>query len=273
MTPQLTRTLVSLSPAHQSNCPPGRCQVIVVDNGSPTPPADADVAIDGLHVELHRWTDAPRTPVPALNFGLARASAPVVVAWIDAARLATPGLIDAYLRAVRLHPRPVVASHNYHLGPKPQYLSIREGYDRAAEEALLAGIDWPRGAARLLEIAVLEVGRLWPAPMLETNALCMPRALWDELGGYEPRFRSPGGGAANPDMFARACALPGSQLIRIADEGTVHQLHGGVAANARDHAVFRSMAIEYMKIRKKPLAPVRIPGWLYDAASDEVHHP
>ncbi|RAI00088.1 hypothetical protein DLJ53_20440 [Acuticoccus sediminis] len=273
MTAQLRRTLMSLAPAYQLGCPPGRCEVIVVDNGSPVPPTPEELATPGLDVTLHAWRDAPPSPVPALNFGIAQARAPVVAVWIDAARLASPGLVDAYLRASALHPRPVIASYNYHLGSKPQYHSVREGYDETAEAALLASIDWPSDGYRLFEVSVLEVGQTWPGPMLESNALCMPRALWDEIGGYEKRFSGPGGGAANPDVFHRACSLPDTQLIKIANEGTIHQVHGGIATNATDHKIFRKLAIEYMKIRKQPLAPVRTPGWLYDARTGAVMQP
>ncbi|MEJ8571585.1 glycosyltransferase family A protein [Microbaculum marinum] len=273
MTPQLRRTLRSLAPDYQRNCRPGRCEVIVVDNGSPVPPTAEEIATPGLDITLHAWRDAPGSPVPALNFGLSQATAPIVAVWIDAARLASPGLIDACLRACALHPKPVVASYNYHLGSKPQYHSVREGYDEATEAALLASIDWPNDGYRLFDISVFEVGEGWPGQMLETNSICMPRALWDELGGYEKRFTSAGGGAANPDIFSRACALPGTQLIKLANEGTFHQFHGGVATNAEDHAIFRKLALEYMKIRKKPLAPVRAPGWLFDAQTGTVTRP
>jgi len=273
MSAQLRRTLLSLSPAYQRNCPPGRCEAIVVDNGSPEPPTAELLQIQGLPVELHLWPDAPRSPVPAVNFGLSRARAPVVAVWIDAARLASPGLIDACLRACRLHEQPVVATYNYHLGHKPQYHSVHEGYDATAEAALLAGIDWPREGYRLFEIAVPEIGQGWPGPMLESNALCMPRAMWQALGGYEARFTSAGGGAANPDVFSRACGLPGAQLIKVAGEGTFHQFHGGIATNALRHDVYRAIALEYMKIRKRPLAPVRLPGWQFDPATGIVTRP
>ncbi|GAB4069439.1 glycosyltransferase [Ancylobacter sonchi] len=273
MTAQLRRTLMSLAPAYQRNCPPGRCEVIVVDNGSAVAPTLEEIATPGLDITLHAWRDAPHSPVPALNFGIAQATAPIIAVWIDAARLATPGLIEAYLRACRLHPNPVVASYNYHLGAKPQYHSVAEGYDEATEAELLASIDWPNDGYRLFDISVLEVGQSWPGPMLESNALCLPRASWKALGGYEARFSSPGGGAANPDMFSRACALPDVQLIKIANEGTFHQVHGGIATNATDHAIFRKLALEYMKIRKKPLAPVRQPGWLFDPRTDLVTRP
>lgn len=271
MTAQLKRTLLSLSPSYQRNCPEGRCEVIVVDNGSPVAPTPEDVATPGLNVKLHAWRDAPPSPVPALNFAIGEARAPYIAVWIDAARMATPGLVDAYLRAAKLHPRPVLATANYHLGPKPQYHSVREGYDETMEAALLASIDWPNDGYRLFDVSVLEVGGgAWPGPMLETNALCMPREMWDELGGYEPRFNGPGGGAANPDVFSRACALPGAQLIKVAREATVHQFHGGIATNAEDHAIYRKLALEYMKIRKRPIAGVRTPGWLFDAERGTV---
>lgn len=270
MNPQLRRTLVSLAPDYQRNAPPGRCEVIVVDNGSPDPPSAHTIAVPGLEIALHVWRDAPPSPVAAVNFGLSLAKAPIIAVWIDAARLASPGLVDACLRACALHPKPVVATYNYHLGSRPQYHSVRDGYDETTESSLLASIGWPRDGYRLFDIATPEIGQGWPGPMLESNALCMPRTLWDALGGYERRFTSAGGGAANPDVFARACAFPGAQLIKVANEGTFHQVHGGIATNAVDHIVYRAMAMEYMKIRKRPLAPVRQPGWLFDPRTGET---
>ncbi len=270
MARELPRTLLSLSPGYQRNCPPGRCEIIVIDNGSQQPPQAADFADLELDLTLHCWPKLSRSPVAALNFGLSQARAPVIGAWIDGARMASPGLIDACARAAQLHPRAVVATYNYHLGPGLQYFSAAQGYDAAAEDALLRSVDWPRDGYRLFEVATADQRGGPAGPMLESNALFLSRALWGELGGYDPRFISPGGGTANPDVFIRACALSETQLVRVQGEATFHQIHGGVSTGARALHVLKGGSREYLRITGKPLVLVRQRGWLFDPHTGEV---
>jgi hypothetical protein len=270
MNRQLRRTLVSLAPGYQRGISPGQVEVIVVDNGSDPSPTNEMLATPGLDLELHHWPSPTHSPVPAVNFGLSQVKAPIVAVMIDGARMASPGLVGACLAACRLHPRAVVATYNYHLGPKTQNQSMREGYDMEAEEKLLASIGWPQNSQRLFEISVPEVGTGWPGPMWETNALFMARSMWDELSGYDPRFAGPGGGAANPDIFERAYTLPGAQLIKVAGEGTFHQVHGGILSNRTSDEAFRKLGVEYMKIRGKPLTLSRERGWHFNPLTGSV---
>lgn len=274
MVRELPRTLTSLSPAYQRGCPPGRCEIVVVDNGSEVPPRVEEWAGLGLDISVHRQPDPNRSPAAAINRGLALARGALVGVWIDGARLASPGLVDACARAAALHPRAVVATVSYHLGPAEQYVSMLSGYDQAEEDRLLARIDWPTGADRLDEIAteVWNGGR--NGPMLESNALFMRPALWRELGGYDEAFTGPGGGAVNPDMLIRACAHPGTQLIRVAREGTYHQFHGGTISNAPNRAreAGKVLAAEYYRLRRTTLRPVRCGGWLFDPTAGRLDH-
>lgn len=269
MARELPRTLLSLSPGYQRNCPPGRCEVIVIDNGSTEPPKAEAFASLGLRLSVHRQPNPGPSPAAAVNTGLSLVSAPLIGVWIDGARLASPGLVDACARAARLHPRPVIATVNYHLGPSEQYLSMQSGYDRQEEDRLLAHIGWPEGADRLGEIStqVWHGGR--DGPMLESNALFMPRALWDELGGYYEAFTGPGGGAVNIDTFTRACEAPGTQLIVVEHEGTHHQFHGGTISNAPGLAMeaTKRLAGEYYRLRRRPLRPVKAQRWCFDPRS------
>jgi glycosyltransferase involved in cell wall biosynthesis len=242
-------------------------EIIVIDNGSRQPP-DATAAA-GLDADIRflRQPNPTPSPVAAINTGLAVARGALVGVWIDGARLASPGLVAACLTAARLHPRPVIATLNYQLGPSLQFDSARHGYDQAAEDRLLAGIDWPADGYRLFDVATCEL-RAGPAgPMLESNALFLPRALWDELGGYDPAFVEAGGGVVNPDTYLRACALPGVQQIRILGEGTFHQIHGGLSTStpASAMAVLQAGSRLYLQRRGRPLRSMRDPGWLFDA--------
>lgn len=272
MARELPRTLVSLVPPYQRNCDGDSIEIIVVDNGSDVAPS-ADV-FDGLDARfsLLRQPEATVSPVAAVNAGLRAATGPLIGVWIDGARLASPGLIDACLRASRLHPRPVLATLNYQLGSSLQYDSARHGYDQAAEDRLLSGIDWPHDGYRLFDIATSEMRGGPAGPMLESNALFLPKAMWDELEGYDAVFVEPGGGAANIDTFLRACALPGAQLIRILGEGTFHQFHGGVSTSTPEsaRAALHLGSRNYLRRRGRPIRVTRETGWLFDARSDRL---
>lgn len=276
MARELPRTLVSLSRPYQRRPPDGGWEIIVIDTGSPEPLDPS--AWDGLDaaVVFHRRAPADHgSPVAAINFGLSIARGAFIGVLIDGARLASPGLLGACARAAALHPRAIVAPRNHHLGPSLQHDAGMAGWTREAEDRLLASIDWPAGADRLPEIATPELADP-AAPMLESNAIFMARALWDELGGFDPAFHGRGGGAANLDLFIRACALPGAQLIRLVDEGTFHQTHGGTTtgAGARGAAeLLKRGSRQYFRLRKRPMRAVRDPGWLYRATTDEVVRP
>jgi hypothetical protein len=234
MARELPRTVLSLSPAMQQGIDSDDYEVIVVDNGS-DPPAAVDEAWGGAR--LMRIDDGQPSPASAINRALQVAEGDLVGVMIDGARLASPGLLAGALRASSLHRRPVISSLGFHLGPEVQMTSVAAGYDAHEEDRLLAGSGWESDGYRLFEISVFAGSSAhgWFAPIAESNALFMAPALWDELGGYDERFVSPGGGLVNLDTYARACALPDSQLVLLLGEGTFHQVHGGVATNAPSH--------------------------------------
>lgn len=272
MARELPRTLLSLSCPYQRNCPRGRVEVILVDNGSDPPPRAEEFAGLDLDLTVLRAPEPSPSPVGALNLGIARARAPLICAWIDGARIASPGLVDAAIRASKLHPRPVIATANYQLGPGPQYITMLNGYDGAEEDRLLDSIGWPADGYRLFEIAAPIQFAEDHRPMMESNALFLTRDLWDELGGFDPAFDSPGGGPCNPDMFIRACAAPDTRLIRVRGEATFHQIHGGVSINAaeRVNQVLKALSREYYRVRGRPMSPVRDLGYVFDAKTGEL---
>lgn len=271
MARELPRTLASLSPAYQG-LDAQDYEIVVVDNASATPPRAEDFAHLGANLKVVRCATPSPSPVGAINEGLATARGELIGVWIDGARMASPGLVRSCAAASALHPRPVIATLNYQLGPDLQRISSAQGYDQAKEDALLASIAWPQDGYRLFEIATGEIRGGPKGAMLESNALFLPRALWDELGGYDEAFREPGGSVVNPDTLIRAVGLPGTQLIRILGEGTFHQIHGGLSTSTQERAMtmLQEGSRTYYRLRGKPLMPVRVRGWTYDSRSGAV---
>ena len=247
---ELPRTLRSLSREMQIGLEQITYEIIVVDNGSNPPvPPSSDPSVSVIRLD-----EAPPSPCHAINVGLRACRGDLIGVMIDGARLASPGLVHHALVASRLHSRPMISTLSFHLGPDRQERSVLEGYGRETEDALLASSGWEKDGYRLFSISTLAASSKdgWFRPIFESNALFLPRSMWAELGGYEERFVSPGGGLANLDLFERAWSLPGVQHIVLLGEGTFHQFHGGVASNSPDPPFDRWWA-EYRAIRGRDL--------------------
>lgn len=233
MTRELPRTILSLLAPYQVGMGPRDIQIIVVDNGSTEPvrrdwfPAEADVTV--LRID-----DGGVSPCRAINSGAALATGELIAVVIDGARMASPGLMKAAIDASRLHPDAFITTLGFHLGPKVQQVSVTEGYDREAEDGLLAKIAWPSDGYRLFEVCALgesyREGAFGAPP--ETTFFVMRCARFQALGGYDEDFRALGGGFANYDFFERAVADEGAPLVLLIGEGTFHQLHYGATTQA-----------------------------------------
>jgi hypothetical protein len=231
---EVPRTLRSLSIPYQRNIARSEYEIILVDNGSDEPWTQRDFGDLDADLRIVNLRNAAGSPAPAVNRGLREARGKLIGVLIDGARMVTPGLLDTSRRAARLYPRPVVATLGFHLGSDIQAVSISKGYSPEVEDRLLESTDWPEDGYRLFDISVLNASSAWGwfHPITESNALFMPASLWNELGGYAEEFRLPGGGLTNLDVYERALALSGTQLIVLLGEGNFHQVHGGVSSNS-----------------------------------------
>ena len=253
------RTLRSLSADYQRGIAADDYEVLVVENGS-TEPLDPEVVAGyGANFRYLPVPDPQPSPAGAVNFGLRQARGALLAVMIDGARLASPGLLARAMSAARLHPRAVVATTSWHLGPESQQYSVAGGYSQQREDDLLNAIEWPQGDGyRLFEIGVPARSAregIFRVPG-ESNFLCLPRALLvDELGGCDERFNLPGGGLVNQDLFRRACDLPDSELVLLLGEATFHQLHGGISTNPgkkTPEGLGKQWHRQYQELRGKP---------------------
>jgi hypothetical protein len=257
MTRELPRTLRSLSPPYQFGLDGEDYEIIVVDNGSPEPLHEMPTHDSRVRLRTVRMHHASPSPASAANHGLGLADGDVVGLFIDGARLASPGLLRAVCLGSRLAERPVITCAGFHLGSVPHMRADEVGYDQAREDQLLEDARWEADGYRLFEISTFSgsSARGIFGPMGESNALFMRRETWTELGGVDESFRLPGGGLANHDLFQRACALDGAQLIVLLGEGTFHQFHGGAATSRR--YTWEEMHSEFVAIRGHENRPPR----------------
>lgn len=263
------RTLRSLSAGYQLGIEPADYEVLVVENGSSQPLDPAMVAACGPNFRYLPVPQANASPAGAINHGLRQARGGLSAVMIDGARLASPGLLAAAVGAARLHPRVIIATTSWHLGPECQQQSTLHGYTQAREDAALVAIGWPEGDGhRLFEVAAPghSMGEgIFRLPN-ESNFLGLPtRVLRDELGGCDERFDLPGGGLVNHDLLRRACELPATEIVLLLGEGTFHQVHGGISTNpvAAPRDLGARWQRQYAELRGQPFEKSSRRPWLW----------
>jgi hypothetical protein len=227
---QAANTLLSLSTVYQRGVTAQEYEVIVVENSSDRELGREAAERHGSNIRYFYREETQPSPVPAARFGVQQSQGEILGLVIDGARMASPGLVEHVLKASLTHPRAVVAVPGYHLGDTVQQEAMNHGYNEDVEASLLKNIDWPANGYQLFDIACFSRsgGQGFFRPNSESNCLCLPRTLWEEVGGLDPAFTETGGGQANPDLYKRVCELPGIELVLTPGEGTFHQFHGGV---------------------------------------------
>ncbi|MBA2434806.1 MAG: glycosyltransferase [Chthoniobacterales bacterium] len=252
------RTLFSLSPGYQQGVAAEDYEVVVIENGSTDPLPAKEVERIAPSFRYHRHETSSSSPVDAVNLGVEMARGECVAVCVDGARILTPGILQHMLAAFRAFPNPFVYTLGWHLGEEVQNLSIKSGYDQAAEDRLLDSVDWRANGYALFSVAALALScrEGWFSALAESNCFALCKSEFVRLGGFDPHFQAPGGGLVNLDFFALACAAPELTPVLLLGEGTFHQFHGGVATNvAMAEHPWEKFHQEYVRLRGKTYAP------------------
>ena len=249
------RTLFTLTPNYQ-NIPPELYEVLVIDNGSTSPLGHDMVRSISEHFNYLYLEPSHPSPAMALNEGARRAKGQVLGFMIDGARMLSPGVLQYAIRASRGYRNPVISTLGFHLGLKPQQVSVSEGYNQEVEDQLLGSVDWRHNGYELFQIASFAGSSHfgWLAPIAESNCVFVTPETFNAIGGFEEAFDLPGGGIVNLDFYRRACELPQTELVVLLGEGSFHQFHNGATTGKNTQELEESLPAlfeQYRQIRGK----------------------
>lgn len=251
------RTLFALTTQFQRGVGAADYEVIVLDSNSSEP-------LDGRWVESlqsnfrYRYveSDLP-TPNKAMNTGIAMARARLVCCMIDGARIPSPGMISAMLRASAAFGPAYVMTLGMHLGPKAQSDSVSDGYNQTVEDRLLTTVDWQSDGYELFRISAPAVSSRggYLQPIAESNCFTAPKKILTEIGGFDEGFAEPGGGLVNLHIHNLLVMHPALTPVMLLGEATFHQFHGGVATNIPAAQLpFDRYCAEYERVTGRPFA-------------------
>jgi hypothetical protein len=257
---QAMNTLYSLSTDYQQQVRQEDYEILVLENDSANNLDEASIQkLKGSYHYTLRKEDRP-TPVYAINEGLKMTRGEYVCLMIDGARMVTPKLVSTILAAFRMNPNSLVAVPGYHIGEQDQKFNLANNYNEETEIALLESISWPDQAYRLFDISCYSASNLrgYLQPMLESNCLSARKTAYQEIGGANTGFQTPGGGSVNLDLYMQLGRLHNMEPVILAGEGSFHQFHGGVTTQESDELemVLASHREEFKSIRGEYYSPV-----------------
>ena len=248
---EIVRTVQSFLKPYQEGVDDYAIEIIVIDNGSQVLP---DLTQFNGKVKFVQFKSKHPSPVEAVNHGIKMASSNLVGVLIDGARMVTPGMCRDVINVNQMHHRVFISTLAFHLGPEIQNTTVFKGYNQELEDKLLSELDWIKNGYDLFlasTIALSSINGLH-GPIAESNAIFANKDIWNELGLFDERFISIGGGLSNLDLYKRACELENTKHVRLTNEATFHQVHGGVATNNTIGKFNDLFNQEYQSIRGKP---------------------
>ena len=255
---EAAKTLYSLSKKYQKKTDGLKYEVIAIDNGSTEPVDEATVTSMGENFRYIYFDAHTPSPCEALNYGVKLAQGRLITLCIDGARILSPGILHHSMLASRLYENACVYTLGMHIGFKPQPDLAEDNYSQTEEDKLIAAVDWKRDGYSLFDISsvALSSGKGYFSKLNESNCLTMRRSTYKKIGGFDERFKSPGGGLTNLEFFNRVNAIADIHPVMLLGEATFHQFHNGTSTNVprKDHP-WKKMEEEYTVITGKPYRP------------------
>ena len=188
----------------------------MVENGSAADQKLGEEFVEGFGPEF-RYVDlgeeAQPSPSHALNRGIKEGRGANFALMIDGAHVLTPGVLHFGLDGLQTYEPAIVATQQWYVGPGQQGDAMRDGYDQEYEDRLFERIDWPEDGYRLFEIGHFVGGRDWLDGVWESNCMFVPRALLEQVGGFDESFSMAGGGFANLDLYERLGSSPDVTVV------------------------------------------------------------
>lgn len=209
----------------RQNVSPARFEVIVVDDGSTAPLADALPPIDGLSLEVLR--QAPAGPAHARNTGAARARGRWL-AFTDSDCRPAPDWLARLERALLEGPPEICIAG--------RTANALDGNDYAEASQLLIDylFDYFRDGAN--------------AGFLTTSNMACRADRFHAVGGFSPAFPLAGG----EDRFFGDCWAARGWPLRYAAEAVVHHHHGlSLLRFWRQHVNYGRGARTYHRLRRE----------------------
>ncbi len=247
---EAARTLHSLSRIYQDGLEGISYEVIAVENGSRDEQKLGEDFVRSFGAEFRYvdlGKDAEPSPVLALNRGIREARGRSFALMIDGAHVLTPSVLHFGLKGLATYEPAIVVTQQWYIGPGQQGDAMDNGYDEAYEDRLFDSIRWPNAGHRLFEIGHFIGERDWLDGVWESNCIFVPRALLEQVGGFDESFSVAGGGYANLELYERLGSSPDITVCTIMGEGSFHQTHGGTTTNQADAATRRSRVFGYSK--------------------------
>jgi glycosyltransferase involved in cell wall biosynthesis len=271
MARELPRTVHTLCSAYQRDISESDYEILIVDNGSDEPVDQAALKRIAGNLRVVRSEQSGYSPATALNAAVRASDGDQLGIFIDGARMLSPAMLSLAREITSIDRKRVIGTLGFHLGPDVQMKSVANGYNQAIEDELLSSIPWQTDGYSLFDVSVLagSSGEGWFGCLAESNGVFLPRDLWENLGGFDERFHSPGGGLVNLDFWERAVRLSDNQPWTILGEGTFHQVHGGAATNGTEEAR-AAMFAEYTKLHGRPFSPPDYTSRLFGSLSRDL---